>query len=161
MVHAGNTSRKETHGVYWHPIPSEPLRLMPGDDINFYHTPHTATWPLVSCIMPTYDRRGFISQALQQFLQQDYPNRELIIVDDGSDAIGDLAENLAGVRYLRLPSRKSIGAKRNLACQQARGEIIAHWDDDDWYSSDRLRYQVMPIITGGADITGLENAFVL
>ncbi|HKV35420.1 MAG TPA: glycosyltransferase [Pyrinomonadaceae bacterium] len=100
-------------------------------------------------------------QALQHFLQQDYPNRELIIVDDGSDAIGDLAENLPGVRYLRLPSRKSIGAKRNLACQQAQGEIIAHWDDDDWYSSDRLRYQVIPIINGKADMTGLENAFVL
>jgi glycosyltransferase involved in cell wall biosynthesis len=163
MVHSGNTSRKETGGVYWHTIPSEPLRLMLGDDVNFYQTPGTrrTTWPLVSCIMPTYNRRAFIPHALQQFLQQDYPNRELIIVDDGSDAIADLAENLPGIRYLRLPSRKSIGAKRNLACQQAQGEIIAHWDDDDWYSSDRLRYQVMPIINGGGDITGLENAFVL
>ena len=164
MVHSGNTSRKGTSGVYWHTIPSEPLRLMLGDDIHFYRTPdtpRTAAWPLVSCIMPTYNRRAFIPQALQHFLQQDYPNRELLIVDDGSDAVGDLAENLAGVRYLRLPSRKSIGAKRNLACQQARGEIIVHWDDDDWYSSDRLRYQVMPIISGKADLTGLENAFVL
>jgi glycosyltransferase involved in cell wall biosynthesis len=75
--------------------------------------------------------------------------------------VGDLTENLPGVRYLHLPARKSIGAKRNLACQHARGEIIAHWDDDDWYSSDRLRYQVMPIINGQGDMTGLENAFVL
>lgn len=36
-----------------------------------------------------------------------------------------------------------------------------HWDDDDWYAPDRLRYQVTPILTGEAEITGLENAFVL
>jgi glycosyltransferase involved in cell wall biosynthesis len=60
-----------------------------------------------------------------------------------------------------LPRRTSIGAKRNLACQHARGEIIAHWDDDDWYAPDRLRYQAAPIIQGAADLTGLENAFVL
>ncbi|MGH9945399.1 MAG: glycosyltransferase, partial [Pyrinomonadaceae bacterium] len=57
--------------------------------------------------------------------------------------------------------RLSIGAKRNLACRFAEGEIIAHWDDDDWYAPDRLRYQALPLITGEADLTGLENAFVL
>jgi glycosyltransferase involved in cell wall biosynthesis len=111
--------------------------------------------------MPTYNRRQFVPHALEYFLHQDYPNRELIIVDDGHDAIGDLSEGLPNVHYFRLPTRLSIGAKRNLACQRAQGEIIAHWDDDDWYSSDRLRYQVAPIIAGKADITGLENAFVL
>jgi glycosyltransferase involved in cell wall biosynthesis len=164
MVHSGNTSRKETGGIYWHKQPSENLCSLLGDDGYFYRTPEaapTAAWPLVSCIMPTYNRRAFVPQALQYFLRQDYPNRELIIVDDGTDAIGDLAENLPGVRYLRLPARKSIGAKRNLACQHAQGEIVAHWDDDDWYSSDRLRYQVEPILAGKADLTGLENAFVL
>jgi glycosyltransferase involved in cell wall biosynthesis len=164
MVHSGNTSRKVTSGIYWHPQPAENLRSLLSDDVHFYQTPGTTTsavWPLVSCIMPTYNRRAFMPQALRYFLGQDYPNRELIIVDDGTDAIGDLTENLPGVRYFRLPSRKSIGAKRNLACQHAQGEIIAHWDDDDWYSSDRLRYQVTPILNGKADITGLDNAFVL
>ncbi len=164
MVHSGNTSRKETGGVYWHKLPSEPLRLLLGDDAYFYRTPETnrsAPWPLVSCIMPTYNRRALVPQALEYFRRQDYPNRELIIVDDGNDAIGDLTRDEPGVQYIQLPARKSIGAKRNLACARARGEIIAHWDDDDWYSSDRLRYQVMPIIAGKADMTGLENAFVL
>jgi glycosyltransferase involved in cell wall biosynthesis len=164
MVHAGNTSRKETGGAYWQVQPGENVRRLLGDDIHFYRTPDpagTAAWPLVSCIMPTYNRRSFIPHALQSFMSQDYPNRELIIVDDGEDPIGDLAENLSGVRYLRLPARESIGAKRNLAYQHAQGQIIAHWDDDDWYSSDRLRYQVIPILAGKADLTGLENAFVL
>lgn len=164
MVHSGNTSRKETGGIYWHAQPGDRLRSLLGDEVHFYRTTYpvgSAAWPLVSCIMPTSNRRSFVRHALQYFISQDYPNRELIIVDDGADPIGDLAENLPGVRYFRLPARKSIGAKRNLACQHAQGEIIAHWDDDDWYSSDRLRYQVMPILEGSADLTGLENAFVL
>jgi len=158
-VHTTNTSRKNVNAVYWHSQPRDYIDSLLGDDVYFYRTAD-ASWPLVSCIMPTYERRRYVPQALQSFLQQDYPNRELIIVDDGKDAIGDLAEGLPNVRYFHV-ARTSIGAKRNLACRHAAGEIIAHWDDDDWYSPDRLRYQVMPIIAGKADLTGLENAFVL
>jgi Glycosyltransferases involved in cell wall biogenesis len=165
MMHSGNTSRKETGGHWWHAQPSEYVHSLLGDDLYFYRASrdktHAAGWPLVSCIMPTFNRRPFITRALDHFLRQDYPKRELIIVDDGSDAIGDLVKELPGVRYLRLSARASIGAKRNLACQHAQGEIIAHLDDDDWYSSDRLRYQVAPILAGEADLTGLENSFVL
>lgn len=158
-VHSNNTSRKNVNAVYWHSQPSDYVDSLLGDDVYFYRTLETS-WPLVSCIMPTYERRRYVPQALQSFLQQDYPNRELIIIDDGKDAIGDLVERLPNVRYFHV-ARTSIGAKRNLACKHAAGEIIAHWDDDDWYSPDRLRYQVMPILAGKADLTGLENAFVL
>jgi glycosyltransferase involved in cell wall biosynthesis len=158
-VHSNNTSRKNVNAVYWHSQPPDYIDALLGDDAYFYHTVD-ASWPLVSCIMPTYERRRYVPQALQSFMQQDYPNRELIIVDDGRDRIGDLVEGLPNVRYFYVP-RTSIGAKRNLACKHAAGAIIAHWDDDDWYSPDRLRYQVMPILAGKADVTGLENAFVL
>src|SRR5262249_43555646 len=117
--------------------------------------------PLVSCIMPTYNRRRFLPLALQTFQAQDYPHKELLVLDDGTDPIGDLAEGQPGLRYGRLPSRIAIGAKRNLGCARAAGEVIAHWDDDDWYAPDRLRYQVGPLLGGAADVTGLENAFVL
>jgi glycosyltransferase involved in cell wall biosynthesis len=163
-VHAGNTSRKEVGGSCWHSQSTEIVRSLLGDDVHFYFRADRngqTGLPLVSCIMPTYNRRQFVTQALQLFLRQDYPNRELIIVDDGPDAIGDLTVNLPNVSYLRLPCRNSIGAKRNLACRHAQGDFIAHWDDDDWYSTDRLRYQVAPILSGRADMTGLENALVL
>ena len=158
-VHSNNTSRKNVNAVYWHAQPRDYIDSLIGDDVYFYRAVEPS-WPLVSCIMPTFERRRYVPQALQSFLQQDYPNRELIIVDDGKDAIGDLVEKLPNVRYFHV-ARTSIGAKRNLACKHAAGEIIAHWDDDDWYSPDRLRYQVMPIVAGKADLTGLENAFVL
>ena len=160
-VHANNTSRKNVNAVYWHAQTPDHINSLLGDDVYFYRTALSHDYlPLVSCIMPTYERRRYVPQALQSFLQQDYPNRELIIVDDGRDAIGDLVQGFDNVRYFHV-SRTSIGAKRNFACNHAAGEIVAHWDDDDWYSTDRLRYQVAPILAGKADITGLENAFVL
>jgi glycosyltransferase involved in cell wall biosynthesis len=165
MIHAGNTSRKDTGGAFWHLQPSAQVQALLGDDVHFYRTIEPADpfggWPLVSCIMPTYNRRALVPLALQLFCRQDYPHRELIVVDDGDDAVGDLVSNAPDVRYFRLPARTPIGAKRNFACQQAQGEIIAHWDDDDWYAPERLRYQVAPILADQADLTGLENAFVL
>jgi glycosyltransferase involved in cell wall biosynthesis len=159
-AHSGNTSRKDFRGSYWSSHSRDLLASLLGDDLYFYSC-ERPEWPLVSCIMPTYNRRAYLPQSLQCFLRQDYPNRELIVVDDGSDSIEDLVRAEANIRYVRAPRRMSIGAKRNLACQHARGEIIAHWDDDDWYAPDRLRYQVAPIVAGMTDLTGLENALVL
>jgi glycosyltransferase involved in cell wall biosynthesis len=160
-AHSANTSRKDLNGAYWHSQSSGQVESLLGNEIYFYLSAGDAAWPLISCIMPTFNRRNYVEQGLRFFQQQDYPNRELIIVDDGSDSIEDLVSGVSNIKYLRLPRRTSIGAKRNLACQHARGEIIAHWDDDDWYAPDRLRYQAAPIIQGQADLTGLENAFVL
>jgi len=114
--------------------------------------------PLVSCIMPTADRRRFISHAIKCYSAQDYPNKELIIVDDGDDPVEDIVphgEN--GIHYYRSSPRKRIGYKRNLCCDIARGEIIVHWDDDDWSAPWRVSYQVQAI-EDGADICGLADA---
>jgi glycosyltransferase involved in cell wall biosynthesis len=163
-VHSNNTSIKNTDSSFWYPINSEIVRDLLGDEINFYRfvsEPSSQNLPLVSCIMPTYNRPEFVPQALEHFYAQDYPNKELIIVDDGEDSVEELVAGFPDVNYIRLNTRHSIGAKRNVACRYARGEIIAHWDDDDWYSSDRLRYQAAPLIEGEADITGLENSYVV
>jgi glycosyltransferase involved in cell wall biosynthesis len=116
---------------------------------------------MVSCIMPTWNRRPFIPLALQCFEAQTYPFKELIVVDDGDDNIGDLVKDVPDVRYLRLPRRATIGQKRNAACELASGEFIAHWDDDDWYSPERLARQVTPLIAGTHEITGLTNDFMV
>ena len=102
--------------------------------------------PMVSCIMPTADRRTFLPQAIRHFLKQDYPGRELIIVDDGSDSVADLIPEHETIRYVRLPERISMGAKHNLACHMARGEMIVHLDDDDWNAAWRLSYQVESLL---------------
>jgi glycosyltransferase involved in cell wall biosynthesis len=121
-------------------------------------TKMAANLPLVSCIMPTRNRRAFLSQAIQYFKRQSYPHRELIIVDDGSEKVCDLIPSDFSIRYIHLPEVKSIGAKRNRACEIAKGEIIILWDDDDWYSHDRIAYQAAPLVADTADISGLDNS---
>jgi glycosyltransferase involved in cell wall biosynthesis len=108
--------------------------------------------------MPTCDRRPLAAQAILYFLRQDYANRELIVVDDGADAISDLVPKDSRISYVRLPKKESIGAKRNLACEQARGTIIAHWDDDDWMADWRLSYQVGELVKArGNAVCGLAH----
>ena len=166
-VHPANTSRKVTAGAFWHPETSATVHALLGDDLDFYRALGTTTAyrsgppPLVSCIMPTANRRPFVALALEHFARQDYPYKELIVVDDGADPVGDLVEDVPGTTYMRLARRASIGVKRNLACARARGQIIAHWDDDDWYAPNRLSYQAGPILAGEADLTGLVNSFVM
>lgn len=107
--------------------------------------------------MPTYNRRNFISRAIEYFLRQDYHNCELIIIDDGSDYIKDLVPNNPQIAYRKLAKKHTVGAKRNIACEAAKGEIIVHWDDDDWMSSNRLSYQVASLLETQSDICGLDN----
>ncbi|MBN9509429.1 MAG: glycosyltransferase [Alphaproteobacteria bacterium] len=117
--------------------------------------------PLVSCIMPTANRRRFLPTAIGLFLAQDYPNKELIILDDGDDAVGDLIPCAPGLRYIRAPVRQTLGAKRNAACAAARGEIILHWDDDDWYAPQRIAYQVAAMLDDGADLCGIDRVLFM
>jgi glycosyltransferase involved in cell wall biosynthesis len=154
-LHRGNVSPKRVGGSAWHPHPPEALAALTGEA-------SPPAGPLrVSCIMPTADRRAFVALALERFAAQDHPDRELVVVDDGADPVADLCAALPGVRYVRLARRASIGAKRDLACREATGDVVAHWDDDDWYGAGRLRAQIEPIAAGRADVTGLVATEVL
>ena len=95
--------------------------------------PQTSTPPLVTCIMPTCDRHRFVPEAVRYFLRQDYPNLELVVVDDGNMPVAPLLPHDPRIRLIRLSDKKNVGAKRNIACAAAHGEFIVHWDDDDWY----------------------------
>jgi glycosyltransferase involved in cell wall biosynthesis/GT2 family glycosyltransferase len=112
--------------------------------------------PMVSCIMPTAGRPEFALQAIAYFLAQDYPHRELIILDDAGSGLEERIPDDPRIRYEALPAGRSIGAKRNWGVQMARGEIVAQWDDDDWYAPGRLSAQAAPILAGDADVTALR-----
>lgn len=111
---------------------------------------------LVSCVMVTRGRAGFVRQAITYFQAQDYPDRELVIVYEDAADLPDPMPSDPRVRCVRVTAGLTVGAKRNLGVREARGPIIAQWDDDDWYAPARLRQQVAPIRCGTADITGLR-----
>jgi glycosyltransferase involved in cell wall biosynthesis len=115
--------------------------------------------PAVTCIMPTANRRRLVRQAICYFQAQDYEPKELVIVDDGDEAVEDLAAGDARIRCVRSDRGLPLGAKRNLACREASHEIIIHWDDDDWMAPWRLSYQVSKLLQADADICGLSKVF--
>lgn len=115
--------------------------------------------PLVSCIMPTANRQKFIPFTIDYFLHQDYKNTELVIIDDGIEPAKALIPDDSKIKYFYYPNKiGTIGIKRNIACEKASGEIIVHWDDDDWYAQDWISRQVDAQLSTGADITGLNKA---
>jgi len=113
--------------------------------------------PYVSCIMPTKDRPNFVELSIQHFLNQDYRNVELIIVDDGIDSVRKVLPDHHRLKYFYTKPFKSLGLKRNFACERAQGEIIMHWDDDDYYEHDWISKQIMFLEKSGADICGLNK----
>jgi glycosyltransferase involved in cell wall biosynthesis len=110
--------------------------------------------PFVSCVMPTRDRPEFAALAIRCFLRQDYPAKELIVLDDGNVPLPVTWGKDAPVRLLRV-GRCTIGEKRNLGCRESRGTIVMHWDDDDWYGAGRIRRQIEPLLARRAEISGL------
>jgi hypothetical protein len=112
----------------------------------------------VTCIMPTANRRRFVPSAIELFLAQDYDDKELVIIDDGTDAVSDLVPRHPNIQYFReSPGTRSLGDKRNLACELSRGDIILHWDDDDWYAPWRIGYQAECLTTENLDLCGLDR----
>jgi GT2 family glycosyltransferase len=106
--------------------------------------------------MPTAGRRRWVPQAVGYFLRQDYPNRELVILDDDG-AARDLIPNHPRIRYKQLRGTHTLGAKRNLCVAESRGDLILHWDDDDWFAPRRISDQVDALLRARAEICGLSR----
>jgi glycosyltransferase involved in cell wall biosynthesis len=137
-------------------FPLSNLVKQPVNNLNTYIVPYTR-FPIVTCIMPTANRLEFMFSAIQLFLDQDYPCKELVIVDNGSENHSNLVPMLYSIRYFHYHQPATIGLLRNIACEKAAGRIILHWDDDDWYAADWISFQVSTLLNTEADICGLNH----
>lgn len=104
--------------------------------------------PNVSICTPTFNRRPFIPYLIKSYKDQTYPKNKMewIIIDDGSDKIKDLVENIEGVQYYSYDKKMTIGKKRNLLNEKSTGEIIIYMDDDDYYPPTRVEHAVKELI---------------
>lgn len=105
--------------------------------------------PFVSCICPTYNRRGFLPNLFTNYTNQTYPleRRELVILDDSEASNQDLVDALppavrATVRYVHHPQKLDLGKKRNMLNAMAKGDYIVCFDDDDYYPPERVAHAV-------------------
>lgn len=74
--------------------------------------------------MPTHNRRRFVAQAMRYFLRQNYPNKELVILDDGTESVADLLPDDSQIHYIRLTGQRTLGAKRNECVEPSHGDLI-------------------------------------
>lgn len=100
--------------------------------------------PLISVIIPTYDRRTLLLRAIESALRQTYSNLEIIVVDDASlEDVRPVIESIGDPRilYLRQDAHRGGAAARNAGIRAAAGKYIAFLDDDDEWEPDKLAVQ--------------------
>lgn len=100
--------------------------------------------PFVSVCTPTFNRRPFIEHMIKCFEHQDYPKDRLewIIIDDGTDKIGEMVKHIPQVKYFSYDKKMVLGEKRNLLHEKSKGDIIVYMDDDDYYPPCRISHAV-------------------
>lgn len=124
--------------------------------------------PLVSVIIPTYNRKKTLKRCIDSVLQQSYRNFEIIIVDDCStDGTMEFVEaeygNIADINiiYVRNDSNLGAAASRNVGVSYANGEYIAfHDSDDEWYH-DKLEKQMHHFVRCGTHVGAVYSLFYM
>lgn len=112
----------------------------------------------VSIITPTYNRELYLKKAYASLKHQTWSDKEWLILDDSAEP-SDFFLTLKdpSVRYIHATQRMTIGDKRNQLLQQATGEVIVHFDDDDYYSPHYIERMIARL--GDNDFITLESWF--
>lgn len=97
----------------------------------------------ITVIIPTYNRKQYLEQAIKSALSQTAKPAEIIVIDDGStDGTEELLKNnYQTIRYFK-QNNKGPAAARNLGLRMARGQLIAFLDDDDIWPPYKLEKQL-------------------
>lgn len=118
----------------------------------------TAKTPMVSVVIPTYNEAEDIHRTLESLVRQTYPHREIIVVDDSTDATpaivaGYVAQGVALIRPAR--NRGRCGA-RNLGIRTARGDVVVILNADVFPEPDFLQ-RIVEHYRAGADYVLVES----
>lgn len=111
-------------------------------------SPTGEDWPLVSVVIPAYNRAAYIERTVNSVLDQTYPCVELIVTDDGStDGTLEVLQRYADQGKLRLLRHeggvnRGQSASLNLALDQARGEYISVLDSDDMFAPRKFEVMI-------------------
>lgn len=128
------------------------------DEMSLQNTSEIA--PLVSVIIPCYNREAYVADAINSLLRQTYPRIEIVAVDDGStdrtvEVIQSFGDKVSLVRQKNL----GVSAARNTGIHNSTGEYIVFLDSDDWLSDDAIEVHMLAAKQWPeADVYGLDTA---
>ena len=99
--------------------------------------------PIVSVVVPTYNRAEWLDSTLRSVLKQTFIDFELIVVDDGStDDTENVVQSFPRVQYVRLQENRGVSGARNTGLSRAIGRYICFLDSDDLWCERKLEVQV-------------------
>ncbi len=101
--------------------------------------------PLVSVIIPTYNRAEMVQRAIKSILDQTYNNFEILVVDDAStDNTAEAVKNMDNEKIVYINLQKNVGQcrARNIGIKKAKGEYIGFLDSDDEWMPTKLEKQI-------------------
>ena len=119
--------------------------------------------PLVSCLMVTQEGRLSSSKrAVTQYAAQSWSNKEIIVVCDGSKKYNtilkkELLQIHENIKFVFLEKKYLLGQLRNISVQEANGEIVCQWDDDDQYHHKRIELQLQKMLKEKTDFSFLTD----
>lgn len=127
--------------------------------------------PFVSCLMitgKTPHHYKLAQRAIVCYLQQTYLSKELVIINTGKPlfnsggyaSLSSLEEakkiNISALQTIReihvKQEKQTLGELRNISMKEAKGDLLLQWDDDDWYSPERITFQVTNFVPGKINI---------
>ncbi len=109
--------------------------------------------PLVSIIIPVFNRENVIGRAVDSALAQAYSNCEIIVVDDGStDRTAELLKDYGSKITIVRQENSGPSAARNRGVGVSRGEMLAFLDSDDSWSEGKISKQVELLVKGGDQV---------
>lgn len=108
--------------------------------------------PLVSIVVPTYNRPRFLRRALASIERQQHAHLEIVVVNDAGADVSDVVAAFPRARLLTHASNRGLGAARNTGVAAARGAFIGFLDDDDALMPDHLTHTVAALRQGRIDI---------
>ncbi|MCP4297266.1 MAG: glycosyltransferase [Proteobacteria bacterium] len=105
------------------------------------------SFPKISVIIPSFNREKTVVRAINSVLEQNYPNIELIVVDDGSS---DNTGTILKKKYLKSiilleQTNQGVSSARNRGVEQSSGKWIAFLDSDDYWHPKKLAYQIQAL----------------
>ena len=108
-------------------------------------------YPLISIIIPTFNRQHKISKAIDSVINQTSNNWEAIIVDNNSnDGTRELVKKYKDkrIKFFEINNKGVISKSRNYGINKSSGEFIAFLDSDDWWSPNKLNFVNRAILAG-------------
>jgi glycosyltransferase involved in cell wall biosynthesis len=116
---------------------------------------------VISVITPTRNREDHLQNALAYFRSQDCSNLEWLILDDSEAPARSFEGSLgANIHYEHVGNEVSIGEKRNRLIEKARGSVIVHFDDDDYYAPAYVSTMAATLFDRQADLINLRGWYL-